>query len=103
MSKINIFKKEDEVPYASIEFYKEEIRRIDGEIKQIDKTIKFYESKKRVLQDWKDEVKVKIKKQDEEDSCKNCSFYKYTENFCLKHDSHVNKEAYCTDFEWRVG
>lgn len=105
MSRIKLFKKqnEEETPYASIEFYNEEIRRIDGKIKQIDKTIKFYESKKRFLEDWKDEVIVKIKKQGEDDSCKNCEFYKYSENFCLKHNSHVNKEAYCLDFKWKVG
>lgn len=100
--KINIFNKKKDLPYADIEFYNEEIRRVNGEIKEIDKTIKYYESKRRALESWNKELKIKIKKEKEVESCKNCSFYKYGDKYCLKHKNHVNGEAYCLDFEWSI-
>ena len=98
----NLFNKKKELPYANEEFYMEEIRRVNGEIKEVTKTIKFYESKRRVLEEWDKELHIKIKKEKEEQSCKNCNFYKYSDKYCLKHKSHVNGEAYCLDFEWKL-
>lgn len=102
MMKIDFLNKKKELPYANVEFYAEEMRRVNGEIKEINKTIKYYESKRKSLEDWTDELRIKIKKEKEEQACKNCKFYKYGEKYCLKHKSHVNGEAYCLDFEWSV-
>ena len=46
--------------YVSPKFYESEVNRIDDEIKRIDKTIKFYEAKRRALEDWRGVVKLSI-------------------------------------------
>lgn len=87
--------------YVSVKSYEREVEKIDKEIADINKTIKFYEAKRRILEEWRKVVKVGIKKENESEVCKNCCFFK--SGFCLKYEGSVNKEATCADFMWDIG
>ena len=98
-----VFSKDKNNGYVSPEFYESEINRIDEEIKSIDKTIKFYETKRRALEDWRSVVKLSIKKSNEKEICKNCKYFsRDTSCFCSLFSSCVEKEATCPEFVWDV-
>lgn len=87
-------------PYFS---YEDELNSVEDEIRELDKTIKFYEAKRKVLEDWKRFVKVSVKMDEGEVVCRNCIFYSSdVKGFCVKFESNVEGDANCPDFRWDV-
>lgn len=84
--------------YISISDYKEDLEAINHELGLVDDTIRYYEVRRSVLDDWKHLVEVKIAKYGERDVCCNCKFY--SKGVCGRFDSSVNDDATCESFEW---
>lgn len=83
-----------------MEIYGVEIKKIKDEIDTVNKKIKFYEGKRRVLENWLNNVMVSVKMEEEDEKCLNCKYYR--SGNCLKYESSVNKDATCVDFMWNV-
>lgn len=97
------FFKEKDNSYVSIDSYQSEINRIDDEIKQITKTIKFYEAKRKALEEWKSFVKLSIKMESKEEICVNCKYYTSDRGgFCDLFSNCVERKATCPDFVWNI-
>ena len=89
--------------YVSSDLYETEEEMIDAKIKEINKIIKFYEAKRKILEEWRSVVRIGIKKSNEEECCKNCMFFSLErDGFCRKFSSCVEKDANCVDFKWNV-
>jgi hypothetical protein len=87
------------VSYISLEDYKKEIEDIDRELKEIKVTLDYYSDRRKMLEEWKHIVEVKINKWNEDNTC---SFCKYCNNlYCSKFNMSVDGGATCSDFEWR--
>lgn len=95
------FRRKNDKGYVSADTYEKELERIDEEIRSINKTIKFYEGKRKVLEEWKGLVKLSIKQEYREEICCNCKHFTHP-SFCMLYESAVDKKATCNDFVWSV-
>lgn len=87
------------VGYVRLEDYKEDIKCIDEELEAIKVTMDYYSDRRKVLEEWKHTVEVKIGKWNESNTCRYCL---YCNNlYCSKFGMSVDGEATCDSFEWR--
>ena len=93
------FSEISEIGYISLEDYKQDILDINNELKEIELTIDYFKDRRRILNEWKHSIEIKISKWNELDICSNC---KYCNNlYCSKFDFKVVGDATCEDFEWK--
>lgn len=89
------------IGYVSLDDYKQDLVEVNEELEQVELTINYYKDRRRVLNDWKHMIEVKIGKYNEEVVCGNCKFFNQRNMYCSKCKSGVVAEASCDDFEWR--
>lgn len=92
------FSEISKIGYVSLEDYKQDILDIENEIKEINLTIEYYKDRRKILNDWKQSIEVKIGKWNELNNCSNCKFCNNL--YCSKFDFKVTPEATCDEFEW---
>lgn len=97
------FNRNKDCSYLSNNSYQSEINKIDDEIKQINKAIKFYEAKRKALKEWRSFVKLSIKMENKEEICVNCKYYTMDRGgFCDLFSNCVERSATCPDFTWDI-
>ena len=85
--------------YVTLEDYKQDIRDIDLELKEINVTLEYYRDRRVLLEEWRHIVEVKIGKWNEESTCSYC---KYCNNlYCSRFDMVVDGGATCECFDWK--
>ncbi len=94
------FSEISKIGYVKLDDYKQDILDIDNELKEIDLTIEYYKDRRKVLNDWKHFVEVKIDKWNELNNCSNCKFCNKRVLYCNKFGFRVMPEATCEEFEW---
>lgn len=87
------------VGYVDWEDYKDDVDEIDAELKQIEFTINYYKDRRRILNEWKKMIEVRVGEHNGEVVCANCRFFR--NNYCSNCNSGVVAEASCDDFKWR--
>ena len=89
------------VEYVGWEDYKEDLDEIDYELEQIEFTINYFKDRRRILNEWKRSIQIRVGEHNGEVVCANCKFFSLKTGWCSKCKSGVVGEASCDDFEWK--
>ena len=98
-SYITLFHDISKIEYVDLEDYKLELLNVNSELKDIERTIKYFEERHKVLTNWKNTLENKLGRWNNEDTCYNCKYY--NKQYCKKFKFNVESDATCHDFEWR--
>ena len=91
------FKKDSE-KRSLVENYEDELNSVNEQIRETTKLIRFYESKRKNLEEWKKSILLNIKEEDGDEICCNCKFFR--SGSCVKYGGVVDVESSCVDFMW---